>query len=96
MFPGHSGMGSVSFGDCKRRLSLISVAAATENARGGSTAAILTSLTSTCKWHDIDTQIYLTHLLANLPSCPSAIYPSGSPTDGDSIRKLCSPNCEAR
>ncbi len=37
------------------------------NTRGGRTAAILASLTSTCRRHDIDPQVYLTQLLANLP-----------------------------
>jgi hypothetical protein len=36
------------------------------NARGGCTAAILANLTSTCRRHDIDPQIYLTQLLTNL------------------------------
>jgi hypothetical protein len=40
------------------------------NARGGRTAAILASLTSTCRRHDIDPQLYLTQLLTNLPSAP--------------------------
>ena len=40
------------------------------NARGGRTAAILASLTSTCKRHDINPQLYLTQLLANLPATP--------------------------
>ncbi len=40
------------------------------NARGGRTAAILASLTSTCRRHDIDPQLYLTQLLTNLPSTP--------------------------
>ncbi len=40
------------------------------NARGGRTAAILASLTSTCRRHEIDPQIYLTQLLTNLPSTP--------------------------
>ena len=35
--------------------------------RGGRTAAILASLTSTCRRHDIDPQLYLTQLLTNLP-----------------------------
>jgi transposase len=35
--------------------------------RGGETAAILSSLTSTCRRHDINPQAYLTQLLANLP-----------------------------
>ena len=38
------------------------------NPRGGRTAAILASLTSTCRRHDIDPQLYLTQLLMNLPS----------------------------
>ena len=37
------------------------------NPRGGRTAAILSSLTSTCRRHDIDPQLYLTQLLVNLP-----------------------------
>lgn len=37
------------------------------NARGGRTAAILASLTSTCRRLDIDPQLYLTQLLVNLP-----------------------------
>jgi transposase len=38
------------------------------NARGGRTAAILASITSTCRRHDVDPQRYLTQLLVNLPS----------------------------
>ena len=37
------------------------------NARGGRTAAILGSLTSTCRRHEIAPQLYLTQLLMNLP-----------------------------
>jgi transposase len=37
------------------------------NPRGGRTAAILASLTSTCRRHEIDPQLYLTQLLINLP-----------------------------
>jgi len=40
------------------------------NERGGRTAAILSSLTSTCRRHDIDPQRYLTQLLINLPTTP--------------------------
>lgn len=40
------------------------------NPRGGSTAAILASLTSTCRRHEIDPQRYLTQLLMNLPAWP--------------------------
>jgi transposase len=37
---------------------------------GGETAAILSSLTSTCRRHDLNPQAYLTQLLANLPDTP--------------------------
>ncbi len=40
------------------------------NEQGGQTAAILASLTSTCRRHDIDVQRYLTQLLTNLPDTP--------------------------
>ena len=40
------------------------------NQRGGHTAAILSSLTSTCRRHGLDPQVYLTQLLTNLPSTP--------------------------
>jgi transposase len=40
------------------------------NERGGQTAAILSSLTSTCRRHTIDPQRYLTQLLTNLPATP--------------------------
>jgi hypothetical protein len=38
--------------------------------RGGETAAILSSLTSTCQRHAVNPQAYLTQLLANLPDTP--------------------------
>jgi len=40
------------------------------NERGGRTAAILASLTSTCRRHEVDPQLYLTQLLMNLPTWP--------------------------
>jgi transposase len=40
------------------------------NTRGGRTAAILASLTSTCRRHDVDPQLYFTQLLVNLPITP--------------------------
>jgi hypothetical protein len=40
------------------------------NPRGGRTAAILSSLTSTCRRHAVDPQRYLTQLLTNLPATP--------------------------
>jgi len=42
------------------------------NPRGGKTAAILASLTSTCRRHDIDPHLYLTQLLVNLPKISSS------------------------
>jgi len=41
------------------------------NPRGGRTAAILASLTSSCRRHDIDPQLYFTQLLVNLHSWPA-------------------------
>ena len=38
------------------------------NARCGRTAAILASLASTCRRHEIDPQLYLTQLLNNVPT----------------------------
>jgi len=38
--------------------------------RGGETAAVISSLTSTCRRHEINPQVYLTQLLANLPGTP--------------------------
>ncbi len=40
------------------------------NPRGGRTAAILSSLTSTCRRHAVDPQLYFTQLLINLPVTP--------------------------
>jgi len=37
---------------------------------GGDTAAVISSLTSTCHRHEINPQTYLTQLLANLPTTP--------------------------
>ena len=40
------------------------------NPRGGRTAAILSSLTSTCRRHEINPQLYFTQLQVNLPVWP--------------------------
>jgi transposase len=42
------------------------------NPRGGEIAAILSSLTSSCRRHGVDPQRYLTQLLVNLPGVPEA------------------------
>ncbi len=49
------------------------------NPRGGRTAAILASLTSTCRRHDVDPQRYITQLLANLPVMRMSDLPSWLP-----------------
>jgi hypothetical protein len=49
------------------------------NQRGERTAAILASLTSTCRRHDIDPQRYITQLLINLPLVPISQLPRWLP-----------------
>ena len=49
------------------------------NARGGRTAAILASVTSSCRRHEVDPQLYLTQLLVNLPSLRVRHLPDWSP-----------------
>lgn len=49
------------------------------NPRGGRTAAILASLTSTCRRHGVDPQLYLTQLLLNLPQVRSSELPAWLP-----------------
>jgi len=52
------------------------------NPRGGRTAAILASLTSTCRRHEIDPQLYFTQLLVNLPTTHASQLPL-CPTTGN-------------
>lgn len=49
------------------------------NPRGGRTAAILASLTSTCRRHEVDPQLYLTQLLMNLPQAKASELPDWLP-----------------
>jgi len=49
------------------------------NPRGGRTAAILASLTSTCRRHEADPQLYLTQLLMNLPQAKVSELPDWLP-----------------
>jgi transposase len=49
------------------------------NPRGGRTAAILASLTSTCRRHQVDPQRYLTQLLVNLPAARLGDLPTWLP-----------------
>ncbi len=51
------------------------------NARGGRSAAILASLTSSCRRHDVDPQLYLTQLLVNLPSARRGEFPAWLPDE---------------
>ena len=57
------------------------------NLRGGRTAAILASLTSTCRRHEVDPQLYLTQLLMNLPQAKLSELPDWLP-DQWKIRHL--------
>jgi transposase len=57
------------------------------NPRGGRTAAILASLTSTCRRHEVDPQLYLTQLLMNLPQAKVSGLPDWLP-DRWKIRHL--------
>jgi transposase len=61
------------------------------NARGGRTAAILASLTSTCRRHDVDPQLYLTQLLMNLPAARMSELPLWLP-DQWKRRQAAQPN----
>jgi transposase len=49
------------------------------NPRGGRTAAILASLTSTCRRHEVDPQLYLTQLLMSLPQAKVSELPDWLP-----------------
>ena len=62
------------------------------NARGGRTAAILASLTSSCRRHDVDPQRYLTQLLVNLPAARLSDLPAWLP-DEWKRRQTAPPDC---
>jgi len=61
-------------------------------ARGGQTAAILSSLTSTCRRHDINPQTYLTQLLTNLPTTPMSQLDQWLPDQWKANQPLPTPN----
>ncbi len=50
-----------------------------ESPRGGRTAAILASLTSTCRRYHVDPQVYLTQLLIILPTTSIGQLPAWKP-----------------
>ncbi len=54
--------------------------------RGGQTAAIMTSMTSTCRRHEINVELYLTQLLANLPSTPITQVPLTTTPSADTAQ----------
>jgi len=57
------------------------------NVGGGCTAAILASLTSTCRRHDLDPQLYLTQLLVNLPVLRISDLPAWLPDHWKAAQK---------
>src|SRR6266566_3590341 len=62
------------------------------NPRGGRTAAILASLTSSCRRHEMDPQLYFMQLLMNLPSWPANDIDAWLP---DRWKKTHAARCEA-
>jgi len=62
------------------------------NPRGGRTAAILASLTSSCRRHEMDPQLYFMQLLMNLPSWPVNDIDAWLP---DRWRKAHAARCES-
>jgi transposase len=62
------------------------------NPRGGRTAAILASLTSSCRRHEMDPQLYFMQLLINLPSWPANDIDAWLP---DRWKKAHAARCEA-
>jgi hypothetical protein len=57
------------------------------NARGGRTAAILSSLTSTCRRHEVDTHSISPSCWSTCPPRPSINSPHGSPISGRSFMR---------
>jgi transposase len=62
------------------------------NPRGGRTAAILASLTSSCRRHEMDPQLYFMQLLMNLPSWPASDLDAWLP---DRWKQAHDARCEA-
>ena len=65
------------------------------NARGGRTAAILASLTSTCRRHDVDPQRYLTQLLTNLSQVRRSELPKWLPDRWKQLQSACPTELES-
>jgi transposase len=62
------------------------------NPRGGRTAAILASLTSSCRRHEMDPQLYFMQLLMNFPSWPASDLDAWLP---DRWKQAHAARCEA-
>jgi transposase len=62
------------------------------NPHGDRTAAVLASLTSSCRRHDVDPQLYLTQLLMNLPVARLSELPLWLP-DQWKRRQAAQPDC---
>ena len=67
-----------------------------DNARGGRPAAILANLTPTCRRYDVDPQLYLTQLLANLSVARIVDLPDCCLIAGKPRRKHGSPPCRIK
>jgi hypothetical protein len=61
------------------------------NPRGGRTATILASQTSTCRRHDVDPQLYFTQLLVNLPTIKPSQFPAWLPDQWKLSQSLYEP-----
>jgi hypothetical protein len=61
-------------------------------ARGGETAAVISTLTSTCQRHEINPQVYLTQLLAGLQSTPVSQLETWLPDRWKASQADTSPN----
>jgi len=66
------------------------------NPRCGRTAAILASLTSTCRRHDVDPQLYFTQLLTNLSQVANVNSPTGCQTSGSCNWQHACASCRTR
>ena len=68
MIPTALGTGTLSSSDSQE--STVAWLFSPRTARGGETAAVISTITSTCQRHEINPQVYLTQLLAGLQTTP--------------------------
>ena len=57
--------------------------------RGGETAAIISTITSTCQRHEINPQVYLTQLLAGLQATPVSQLETWLPDRWNAAQATC-------